>query len=112
MATESAEPGDLVITFNLDARITHMNAAARSAFLEEGDGVGRHFSEFIASEYCRAYLNALCQAADLHGNVGSRISLRPVVVRRPGGRSFTANMRIFECSNAEGQCFIAYVRPA
>ncbi|HEY1125230.1 MAG TPA: hypothetical protein VGE65_06325 [Sphingobium sp.] len=102
----------MVIRFNLDARITYMNMAARAALLDEGDGVGRHFSEFIASDYCRAYLNALCQTADLCGSLGSRIALRPVIVRRLGGRPFTANMRIHECSTSEGHCFVAYLRPA
>jgi hypothetical protein len=102
----------MVIRCDLDARVTYMNEAARAALLDEGqDGVGRHFSEFVASEYCRAYLNALCQSAELFGNLGS-IALRPVVVRRPGGRSFSANMRIRECRSAERSCFVAYVRPA
>ena len=111
--TEEAENSDeMIIRFNLDACITFMNKPAREFLVEEGrDGIGRHFSEFIGSDYCRAYLNALCQSADLFGNLGGT-TLRPVVMRRPGGRSFPANMRIRECSRPGQNCFVAYIKPA
>ena len=102
----------MIIRFNLDACITYMNKPARE--LIDGqvqDGIGRHFSEFVGSDYCRAYLNALCKSADLFGNLGG-IALRPVIMRRPGGRSFPANMRIRECSEAGQNCFVAYIKPA